>query len=141
MTAGRNEDRAPAQKLPEVLTAFTAYLTRTGVSPHITRAYLRWLQEFGAFPQQSGRLLKNVLAEEHERAFAARDFRESLKHTRHLAPARVHQALAALHTFCQFQGFASPQVKREDFPQLAPRALSACSMRSIADCAGVAGGL
>ena len=113
------------------LARFEATLHRAALSPHTTRAYLRWVQEFATFLKQSDRLLEKALSDEHERAFAARDFRQYLKHTRRLAPASVNQALAALHTFCQCLGYAPPQVKREDLPQLAPRALSADEQRRL----------
>lgn len=115
----------------ETMVLFGDSLQRAGVSPHTVRAYLRWLQEFGRFLQQSDRHLEKTLADEHERSFAIRDFRQHLKHTRRLAPASVNQALAALHTLCQYQGYAPPQVKREDLPQLAPRALSADEQRRL----------
>jgi integrase/recombinase XerC len=115
----------------DALARFAAYLERAGVSGHTVRAYQRWTQEFAAFLEPSGRTLQTTLAEQHERTFAARDFRQYLKHTRHLAPASVNQALAALHTFCQFRGYATPQVQREDLPHLAPRALSADEQRRL----------
>ena len=113
----------------EAIALFEVYMKRAAISPHTSRAYLRWVHEYLAFLQQSDRVLAKILSDEHERAFAARDFRQHLKHTRRLAPASVNQALAALHTFCQVHGYAPPQVKREDLPQLAPQALSAEEQR------------
>lgn len=108
-----------------------SWLRRGGSSVHTTRAYGRWLAQFSLFLEQSGRNLAVVIADEHERSFAARDWRVFLRHSRKLAPASVNQALAALHTFCQFQGVGVPQVRREDLPQLAPRALSADEQRRL----------
>lgn len=113
------------------LVAFVSWLRRGGSSVHTTRAYARWLAQFSLFLEQSGRSLTRVMADEHERSFAARDFRVFLRHSRKLAPASVNQALAALHTFCQFNGVGVPQVRREDLPQLAPRALSPDEQRRL----------
>jgi hypothetical protein len=55
----------------ETIARFETYLQRAAISPHTTRAYLRWLQEFCSFLQQSNRLLETILADEHERVFAA----------------------------------------------------------------------
>ncbi len=107
------------------LEPFSDWLSRAGTSPHTQRAYLRLMQGFADFLAQSGKDPEVVLADEHERTFAARDWRQHLRHSRRLAPASVNQALAALHTFCQFAGLSVPHVKREDLPQLAPRALTA----------------
>jgi site-specific recombinase XerD len=113
------------------LAAFVSWLRRGGSSAHTTRAYARWLAQLSLFLEQSGRRLPDVMADEHERSFAARDFRVFLRHSRKLAPASVNQALAALHTFCQFKGVGVPQVRREALPQLAPRALSADEQRRL----------
>ncbi|HXG23905.1 MAG TPA: tyrosine-type recombinase/integrase [Chthonomonadales bacterium] len=112
-----------------VIQSFVQYLRRANASPHTVRAYERWMREFVRFMEQSGRSLEQTLLEEHERNFAARDFRQYLRRSRRLAPTSVNQALAALHTFYQSQGLTAPQVKREDLPQLAPRALSAEEQR------------
>ncbi len=105
------------------LTGFQEWLERAGTSPHTRRAYLRLLREFSAFVEGSGKDLDAVMADEHERTFIARDWRTHLKHVRRYAPISVNQALASLHTYCQFAGVSTPQVKREDMPNLAPRAL------------------
>lgn len=112
-----------------VIQSFTQYLRRANASPHTMRAYERWMREFVRFLEQSGRSLDQTLHDEHERSFAVRDFRHYLRHSRRLAPTSVNQALAALHTFYQSQGLTAPEVKREDLPQLAPRALSAEEQR------------
>jgi len=113
------------------LAAFTAWLERAGTSPHTRRAYLRHLDDFARFVEGSGRELAPTLDDEHERTFAARDWRTHLKHTRRLSPASVNQALAALHTFCQFAGLSTPDVQREDLPQLAPRALNEAEQKRL----------
>ena len=105
------------------LIGFGQWLERAGTSPHTQRAYLRLLKDFVAFVEGSGKDLTAMMADEHERTFAARDWRSHLKHVRRYAPISVNQALAALHTYCQFAGLSTPNVKREDLPNLAPRAL------------------
>jgi site-specific recombinase XerD len=113
------------------LEDFAAWLERSGTSPHTRRAYRRLMSDFVAFLQESDRDVPAVLADEHERTFAARDWRQHLRHVRRLAPASVNQALAALHTYCQFAGFSVPNVKREDLPQLAPRALEESEQKRL----------
>ena len=105
------------------LAGFQEWLERADTSPHTRRAYLRLLREFATFVEGSGKDLGAVMADENERTFIARDWRTHLKHVRRYAPISVNQALAALHTYCQFAGVSTPQVKREDMPNLAPRAL------------------
>jgi integrase/recombinase XerC len=105
------------------LPGFQEWLERAGTSPHTRRAYLRLLREFITFIEGSGKELASVMADENERTFAARDWRTHLKHVKRYAPISVNQALASLHTYCQFAGLATPQVNREDMPNLAPRAL------------------
>ncbi|HZG65886.1 MAG TPA: hypothetical protein VEZ12_04035 [Herpetosiphonaceae bacterium] len=68
------------------LEAFAAWLERAGTSPHTRRAYLRLMQGFVGFLQESGRDVSAVLADEHERTFAARDWRQHLRHVRRLGP-------------------------------------------------------
>lgn len=114
---------------PPILQRFTEHLRRTGASPHTVRAYGRWLWEFVQFLGPLGCPLEQTLQDEHERNFAARDFRQYLRHARRLAPTSVNQALAALHTFYQSLGLSAPRVRREQLPQLAPRALSAEEQR------------
>jgi site-specific recombinase XerD len=105
------------------LPGFQEWLEQAGTSPHTRRAYLRLLKEFIAFIEGSGKDLAAVMADEHERTVVASDWCTYLKHIKLYAPISVNQALASLHTYCQFAGLATPQVKREDMPSLAPRAL------------------
>lgn len=105
------------------LMLFSEWLERAGTSPHTQRAYLRLLKDFVAFIEGSGKNVDAVMADEHERTFAARDWRAHLRHSRRYAPNSVNQALAALHTYCQYAGLSTPNVKRDDLPNLAPRAL------------------
>ncbi len=113
------------------LDGFKEWLERAGTSPHTRRAYLRLIGNFAGFLQESGKDALAVLADEHERTFAARDWRQHLRHARRLSPASVNQALAALHTYCQFAGLSVPDVKREDLPDLAPRALEEAEQRRL----------
>lgn len=113
------------------LEGFSDWLTRAATSPHTQRAYLRLMRQFEEFLTGSGRDAEAVMADEHERTFAARDWRQHLRHTRRLSAASVNQALAALHTYCQFAGLSVPNVKREDLPKLAPRALDEAEQKRL----------
>jgi len=57
------------------------------------------------------------------RDYAARDFKRFLKVERGLRPASVNLALASLDSLYRCLGLGRPNVRREELPQTAPRAL------------------
>lgn len=65
------------------------------------------------------------------RDYAARDFKRFLKVERGLRPASVNLALASLDSLYRCLGLGSPNVRREDLPQAAPRALDADGQRRL----------
>ena len=65
------------------------------------------------------------------RDYAARDFKRFLKVERGLRPASVNLALASLDSLYRCLGLGSPNVRREELPQAAPRALDVEQQRRL----------
>lgn len=65
------------------------------------------------------------------RDYAARDFKRFLKVERGLRPASVNLALASLDSLFRCLGLGSPNVRREELPQAAPRALGVDEQRRL----------
>ncbi len=65
------------------------------------------------------------------RDYAARDFKRFLKVERGLRPASVNLALASLDSLYRCLGLGSPNVRREELPQAAPRALDVDEQRRL----------
>lgn len=64
------------------------------------------------------------LEDPHARDYAARDFKAHLKTVRRARPSSVNLSLAAVDNFYRFLGMGKPEVRREELPGAAPRALS-----------------
>lgn len=60
----------------------------------------------------------------HARDYAARDFKAYLKTVKRARPSSVNLSLAAVDNFYRFLGLGKPEVRREELPGAAPRALS-----------------
>lgn len=71
------------------------------------------------------------LADPLARDYAARDFKRFLKVERGLRPASVNLALASLDSLYRCLGLGSPNVRREELPQAAPRALDVDEQRRL----------
>jgi site-specific recombinase XerD len=71
------------------------------------------------------------LADALARDYAARDFKRFLKVERGLRPASVNLALASLDSLYRCLGLGSPNVRREELPQAAPRALGVDEQRRL----------
>ncbi|MGB0098534.1 MAG: tyrosine-type recombinase/integrase [Solirubrobacteraceae bacterium] len=65
------------------------------------------------------------------RDYAALDFKRFLKVERGLRPASVNLALASLDSLYRCLGLGSPNVRREELPQAAPRALDVDEQRRL----------
>ncbi len=111
-----------------VLSRYRRWLGRQPLSPRTRQVYqaqvsgyVRWLAggEYGAA----------ALSEPAVRDWAVRDYKRHLVRTRKWKPASVNQALAAIDNFCRQLGLGRPEVKREQLPRVAPRALDADEQR------------
>ena len=65
----------------------------------------------------------NPLSDPHGRDYAIRDFKSHLKKSCKAKPASVNLTLAALDNLYLFLGVGRANVRREDLPKEAPRAL------------------
>lgn len=96
--------------------------TRQAYASHVT-AYATWLAE-----QAGGGAL--ALREPRTRDLAGRDFKRQLKE-RGWKPSSVNLALAAVDHFNRFLGLGPANVRREEQPQAAPRALARDEQRAL----------
>ena len=113
--------------------AYDAYVEWLSRQPLATRskeayraqveAYLRWLGT-----QESS---EAALRERLDRDWAVRDYKRWVKQHRGWSPASVNQALAAIDNFYQSRSMGSPNVDREQLPQVSPRALDESEQRML----------
>jgi len=87
------------------------------------RSYLRWLASTGRGPA--------ALSDPRVRDSAAREYKRHVKAARHWAPTSVNQALAAIDNLYRSLNQGTPDVPREDLPQVAPRALDEAEQRAL----------
>jgi site-specific recombinase XerD len=82
----------------------------------------------------------NPLHDGHARDHAVREYKSHLKTVRRVSPRSVNLALAAIDHFYRFLGTGKPNVRREDLPARAPRALDVDErrrfLRAVERCAG-----
>jgi integrase len=88
-----------------------------------TRTSLTRLRQYCAYLRASGNDYGNPLSDLHARDYAIRDFKSHLKKSCKAKPASVNLTLAALDNLYLFLGLGQPNVRREDLPKEAPRAL------------------
>lgn len=100
------------------------WLTKQPLSEHSKRAYRSRIDHFLVFLASHSSDYRDVLNDPQERDFAVRDYKAHLKRTLKMQPTSVNSALTAIDHFYQFLGLKRAKVKREDLPQLAPRALT-----------------
>ncbi|MGA2929825.1 MAG: hypothetical protein ABSG43_28335 [Solirubrobacteraceae bacterium] len=117
----------------EVVDRYRRWLVSVPLAERSKREYARnveafcdWLAEVD-YEGWGGDPLADPLA----RDYAARDFKRCLKVERELRPASVNLALASLDSLYRRLGLGSPNVRREELPQAAPRALSVDEQRRL----------
>jgi len=108
----------------EIAESYGAWLGRQPLSENTKRAYWvragQYLEYLAATPAEYG----DPLEDPHARDYAARDFKAHLKTVRKASPSSVNLSLAAVDNFYRFLGMGKPEVRREELPGAAPRALS-----------------
>ena len=108
----------------EIASAYEAWLERQPLSENTRRAYRvragQYLEYLSATPAEYG----DPLEDSHARDYAVRDFKSYLKTVRRARPSSVNLSLAAADNFYRFLGMGKPEVRREELPGAAPRALS-----------------
>lgn len=130
MARARTRDADPVEPVDAraVLARYRRWLGRQPLSPRTRQVYqaqvtgyVQWLAggEYGAA----------ALREPAVRDWAVRDYKRHLTRARKWKPTSVNQALAAIDNFCRQLGLGRPEVKREQLPRVAPRALGADEQR------------
>jgi integrase len=112
-----------ADELARVTTGYQHWLTRQPLSANTRRAYLGRVRRYCAYLAACVNNCGNPLSDPHGRDYAIRDFKSHLKKSCKAKPASVNLTLAALDNLYLFLGLGRANVRREDLPQEAPRAL------------------
>jgi site-specific recombinase XerD len=111
-------------RLAETAAAYEGWLGRQPLSANTRRTYRvrvgQYLEYLSATPAESG----DPLEDTHARDYAVRDYKAHLKTVRKAKPSSVNLSLAAIDNFYRFVGLGRPEVRREELPGVAPKALS-----------------
>ena len=123
---GRQPVALPAE-FEDIVTAYAERLARSplrGATPRTylsaVRVYLAWLAE--------GDHDGNPLVDPAARDWAVRDYRTHLVTVLKRSPATVNKVAAGLDDFYTWRGLGPANVKRQEIPAAAPRALSPRAM-------------
>ena len=109
---------------PEMaLSAYETWLERQPLSENTRRTYSSQVSRYCDY--LAGRQVKHgdPLNDPHARNYAVRDYKTYIKKKRRSMPSTVNLALAAIDHFYRFLGLGDADVRREELPQQAPRAL------------------
>ena len=118
----------------EALAGYERWLSGLPLAERTRREYLRWVRVFcgwltdGLDRQAVG---ADPLVDRRARDYAARDFKRFLKLERALGPASVNLALAAVDHLYGHLGLDRANVRREELPRVAPRALDRDEQRRL----------
>jgi site-specific recombinase XerD len=118
----------------EALAGYERWLSGLPLAERTRREYLRWVRLFcgwltdGVDAQAVG---ADPLMDRRARDYAARDFKRFLKLERALGPASVNLALAAVDHLYGHLGLDRANVRREELPRVAPRALDRDEQRRL----------
>ena len=118
----------------EALAGYERWLSGLPLAERTRREYLRWVRLFcgwltdGLDRQAVG---ADPLVDRRARDYAARDFKRFLKLERALGPASVNLALAAVDHLYGHLGLDRANVRREELPRVAPRALDRDEQRRL----------
>ena len=115
---------SPASSLSPIFSNYKIWLNKQPLSIHTRRAYRTQVRQFCIYLDQADSEFGDPLKDESARNYAVRDYKSYLKTVRKRKPATVNSALAAIDNFYRFLQMSPADVKREDLPQQAPRALT-----------------
>jgi integrase/recombinase XerC len=111
-------------RLAESAADYERWLGRQPLSANTKRTYRvrvgQYLEYLSATPAEGG----DPLEDTHARDYAVRDYKTHLKTVRKAKPSSVNLSLAAIDNFYRFVGLGRPEVRREELPAAAPKALS-----------------
>ena len=111
------------------LKKYKAWLARQPLSYHSKRAYRGRVEQFIVFLSDGHGDYSKALDTPQERDLAVRDYKSYLKRQLKMQPTSVNSALTAIDHFCEYLGLGRTKAKREDLPQVAPRALEPAEQR------------
>jgi integrase/recombinase XerC len=103
--------------------AYTKWLQRQPLSANTRRTYRTQVRQFCAYLDETPSEYGDRLSNPHARDYAVRDYKAFLKTVKKRKPATVNLALAAIDHFYSFLGLGDAEVRREELPRQAPRAL------------------
>ena len=116
--------------LQSAYDSYVVWLDRQPLAPRSAKAYraqvgayLRWLDK----AEDPG----EALSRRDQRDWAVRDYKRWVKQEKGWSPASVNQALAAIDNFYRSRSMGSPDVDREQLPQVSPRALDEPEQRML----------
>jgi integrase/recombinase XerC len=115
----------------EVTAAYHAELDRLPLSANTRRAYRTRVANFLAWLVSADLDGGDPLADPHARDYAVRDYTRHLRVVGKKEPATINAVLAALDHFYRWRGLGPPNARRQDLPQLAPRALEPAEQRRL----------
>jgi hypothetical protein len=132
-----------AEELGRVTAGYQRWLARQPLSVNTRRTYLGRVRQYSAYLAACVNDYGNPLTDPHARDYAIRDFKSHLKKSIKAKPASVNLTLAALDSLYLFLGLGRSNVRREDLPQEAPRALEPEQqkrfMRAVERCTSIRG--
>ena len=120
-------------KPEQALRRYARWLSSQPLAERSKREYLRNVEAFCAWLADAGDggWGGDPLSDRLARDYAARDFKRFLKVERRLGPASVNLAMASLDSLYRCLGVGRPNVRREELPQAAPKALDVERQRRL----------
>jgi len=118
----------------EALAAYEPWLAGLPLAERTRKEYSRWVRVFCAWIADGVDVRAvgaDPLTDPRARDYAARDFKRYLKLERGLGPASVNLALSAVDHFYRQLGMDRANVRREELPRVAPRALDRDEQRLL----------
>ncbi len=113
----------------ELTAAYHAELARLPLADNTRRAYRTRVANLLAWLVSADLDGGDPLADPHARDYAVRDYTRYLRVVGKKEPATINAVLAALDHFYRWRGLGPPNARRQDLPQLAPRALEPAEQR------------
>lgn len=110
---------------------YKTWLQRQALSEHSKRAYRSRVNHFLVFLVQSATDYSDALKDKLCRDVAVKEYKVHMKRKLKARPASVNSTLTAIDHFYDFLGMERSEVKREDLPQVAPRALEPAEQQSF----------
>jgi integrase/recombinase XerC len=115
----------------ELTAAYHAELDRLPLAANTRRAYRTRVANFLAWLVTADLDGGDPLQDPHARDYAVRDYTRHLRVVGKKEPTTINAVLVALDHFYRWRGLGPPNARRQDLPQLAPRALEPAEQRRL----------